>query len=125
MRQLVCCARACLYVLVRASHFTTWLPLVDSTAALGALRRQGVGKIRHLVTRILWQQSAVKSGIVIPEKIATDWNVAYLGTKGLSRARTLFLKCLLHVYDSEEGAYVGEDEYASQLQRDLMKSAVR
>ena len=91
---------------------------VDSTAALGALRRQGVGKIRH-------QQSAVKSGIVIAEKIATDWNVADLGTKGLSRARTLFLICLLHVYDSEEGAYVGEDEYASQLQRDLMKSAVR
>ena len=67
----------------------------------------------------------MKSGIVIAEKIATDWNVADLGTKGLSRARTLFLKCFLHVCDSEEGAYVGEDEYASQLQRDLMKSAVR
>ena len=98
---------------------------VDSAAALGALRRQGVGKIRRLSTRILWQQSAVKSGIVIPEKIGTDWNVADLGAKGLSRARTLFLKCLLHVYDSEEGAYVGEDEYASQLQCALLKSAVR
>ena len=82
---------------------------------LGALRRQGVEKIRHLSTRILWQQSAVKSGIVTAEKVATDWNVADLGTTGLSRARTLFLKCLLHVYDSEEGAYVGENEYASQL----------
>ncbi|CAE7529713.1 unnamed protein product [Symbiodinium sp. CCMP2592] len=83
---------------------------VDSTAALGALRRQGVGKIRHLSTRILWQQLLVKQGIIVANKISTDYNVANIGTKGLSRARTLFLKHLLHVYDEAEARYVGEDE---------------
>ncbi|CAE7778820.1 unnamed protein product [Symbiodinium sp. CCMP2592] len=98
---------------------------VDSTAALGALRRQGVGKIRYLSTRILWQQLLVKQGIIIANKISTDYNVADIGTKGLSRARTLFLKHLLHVYDEAEARYVGEDEMTAQVEKDAMKEAVR
>ena len=98
---------------------------VDSTAALGALRRQGVGKIRHLSTRILWQQSLTKSQVLITLKVPTAVNVADLGTKGLSRSRTLMLKFMLSVYDAEAGAYVGESEYADHIQRDAARMAVR
>ncbi|CAE7221064.1 RE2 [Symbiodinium sp. CCMP2592] len=98
---------------------------VDSTAALGALRRQGVGKIRHLSTRILWQQLLVKQGVIATNKVSTDYNVADIGTKGLSRARTLFLKHLLHVYDEAEGEYVGEAEMSEQVEKEAMKEAVR
>ena len=54
------------------------------------------------------------------------WNVADLGTKGLLRARTFFPKCLLRACDRGRClCRCSEYEYASQVQRDLMKSALR
>ena len=118
-------ARVCLGFCYGMQTLPSVFHHVDSTAALGALRRQGVGKIRHLSTRILWQQSLTKSQVLITLKVPTAVNVADLGTKGLSRSRTLMLKFMLSVYDAEAGAYVGEGEYADHIQRDAARMAVR
>ena len=60
------------------------LPLrvwTDSTAAMGVATRQGVGKIRHLDTRTLWMQQAVRSGRIELRKVKGTENPADLFTK--------------------------------------------
>ena len=60
------------------------LPLrvwTDSTAAMGVATRQGVGKIRHLDTRTLWMQQAVRSGRIEFRKVLGTENPADLFTK--------------------------------------------
>ena len=36
--------------------------LSDSTAAIGMVRRLGLGKVRHLATADLWVQQGIRSG---------------------------------------------------------------
>lgn len=57
-----------------------WL---DSSAALGVCKRTGVGKIRHLDTRLLWIQDLVREGGLVVRKIAGQENPADLMTKHL------------------------------------------
>ena len=62
------------------------LPLrlwTDSSAAIGVTSRQGVGKIRHLDTRTLWVQQAVRTGRIEVRKIKGTENPADLFTKHL------------------------------------------
>ena len=56
---------------------------VDSSAAIGICKRTGVGKIRHLDTRLLWIQDLVRDGTVGVMKVAGEYNPADLMTKHL------------------------------------------
>jgi hypothetical protein len=57
---------------------------VDSSAAIGICKRSGIGKVRHLDTRLLWVQDLVRSGDVDVVKIAGELNPADLMTKHLA-----------------------------------------
>ena len=56
---------------------------VDSSAAIGICKRTGVGRIRHLDTRLLWVQELVRSGALLVEKVPGEDNPADLMTKHL------------------------------------------
>ena len=56
---------------------------LDSSAAIGIRRRTGVGKIRHLDTRLLWIQERVQSCEIKIVKVAGVVNPADLLTKHL------------------------------------------
>ena len=57
---------------------------VDSSAAIGIVRRKDVRKIRHLDTRLLWIQERVQAGDLEVVKVAGSENPADLMTKHLS-----------------------------------------
>ena len=57
---------------------------VDSSAAIGICKRTGVGKVRHLDTRLLWVQELVRDGTLEVVKIAGVINPADLMTKNLN-----------------------------------------
>ena len=64
----------------------------DSEAAIGICNRQGLGKLRHLDTRTLWVQQAVRLGRVDLRKVPGEENPADLFTKhSLSRDRLTML----------------------------------
>ena len=75
------------------------LPLrvwTDSSAAIGICTRQGLGKMRHIDTHMLWIQQAVRSGRVDLRKVLGEENPADLFTKHLSsRERVQKLVALL------------------------------
>ena len=70
---------------------------IDASAAIGIIRRRGLGKVRHIDVKDLWLQDEVKEGRIEVEKIPGLDNPADMGTKGLARAdidkHVKFLKC--------------------------------
>ena len=58
--------------------------LCDASAALGVVRRKGVGKIRHLDTDLLWIQEKNENKELVYNKVAGTQNPADLFTKYLS-----------------------------------------
>ena len=56
----------------------------DASAAIGIVRRAGLGKLRHLNVRYLWVQDQVKRERLWLEKVAGADNPADLATKHLS-----------------------------------------
>ncbi|CAK0860922.1 unnamed protein product [Prorocentrum cordatum] len=56
----------------------------DSTAAIAFASRQGLGRQKHVMTRYLWLQSAVKAKRIKLKKVDTRENVADSLTKPLS-----------------------------------------
>ena len=56
----------------------------DASAAIGIVRRAGLGKLRHLNVRYLWVQDQVKSERLWLEKVAGADNPADIATKHLS-----------------------------------------
>ena len=64
------------------------LPLrvwTGSSAAVGICSRQGLGRLRHLDTHVLWIQQAVRSGKVDLRKVKGETNPADLFTKHLKQ----------------------------------------
>ena len=98
---------------------------LDASAAIGMLRRQGVGKVRHLSTRILWVQQKTASQEVEVCKVRTDVNVADLGTKSLSRDVMLRLMFLISIVNMDTGEPVGQQAYDNYIAVQAMKAAVR
>ena len=64
----------------------TWAVQValDSSTAKSIASRSGVGKVRHLDTKALWVQEAVRTGRLSLHKVRGDANPANLLTKPLS-----------------------------------------
>jgi hypothetical protein len=67
----------------------------DSSAAISISSKSGVGKTRHIATRWLWIQDAVRNKQVKLHKIAGATNVADMGTKCLEPKRHQELMKLL------------------------------
>ena len=63
---------------------------MDSAAARGICRREGVGKVKSLEVRTLWLQQVVKAKILTLKTVKSQDNCADLGTKTLA-AGTLSL----------------------------------
>ena len=55
----------------------------DASAALGIVGRQGLGKVRHLDTNVLWVQEAALRKQLIYCKVKGEHNIADLMTKYL------------------------------------------
>ena len=53
----------------------------DASAAIGIVRRAGIGKLRHLNVRYLWVQDQVKSERLGLKKVAGADNPADIATK--------------------------------------------
>ena len=62
---------------------------LDSSAARSIASRSGVGRVRHLETRRLWVQEAVKAGRLVLDKVGGDQNPANMLTKPLSNDQML------------------------------------
>ena len=58
----------------------------DSSAAIGIVSRQGVGKLRHVRVQYLWIQSRVQDGELSIHKVAGKENPADLLTKNVTTA---------------------------------------
>ena len=89
----------------------------DSSAALGICSRQGLGKLRHIDTHILWVQQAVRSRRIELKKVLGEENPADLLTKhSLSRERVEGLTKLYDCYfrdgraDSAPALRTGESQ---------------
>ena len=55
----------------------------DSSAAVGIVKREGIGKVRHLQTQFLWVQEMTSNGKATIHKVGTNDNPADLLTKYL------------------------------------------
>jgi hypothetical protein len=70
--------------LMRDLHRETSVQIwADASAAIGIVRRSGVGRVRHLDTRMLWIQQKVREGDLQLSKIDGQINPADLFTKPL------------------------------------------
>ena len=69
---------------------------LDSSTAKSIASRAGVGKVRHLDTKALWAQEAVRTGRICLRKVRGDANPANLLTKPLGHEGMLGELDLLH-----------------------------
>jgi hypothetical protein len=76
---------------------------MDSAAARGMARREGVGKVKGLEVKTLWLQQEVKRRRVCLRTVGTEDNLADLGTKVLSVARLEPLRQLCGLLRKDEG----------------------
>ena len=71
---------------------------LDSTSAQAFFQRLGLGRAKHLCTRILWGQEAMRRGWYKIGRIPTKENPADLNTKALSRERREHLARLIGLH---------------------------
>ena len=60
----------------------------DSSSAIGAASRQGLGKLRHVQTRYSWAQERLSRNEFTLEEVPTKLGPANLGAKPLPRPDT-------------------------------------
>ena len=63
----------------------------DATAAIGMVKRQGLGRIRHLAVSDLWVQQKIREGELRVSKVPEAENPADLFTKVLSHDHCFYL----------------------------------
>eukprot|EP00971_Amphidinium_carterae_P332073 6466019-Amphidinium_carterae.1 len=63
----------------------------DSSAARSILSRVGLSKCKHIDIRFLWCQELIESKVVQLRRVATESNLADIGTKRLSSSRLRML----------------------------------
>ena len=77
----------------------------DSSACIGMASRLGVGRVRHIETRVSWLQEVIAKSLLLSEKCDSDDNLADMGTKALMAERHEHLTKLLgmkNLSDEEE-----------------------
>ena len=95
---------------------------LDSTSAQAFFARLGQGKAKHLSTRLLWTQQAMRKQWFAVDRIATKENPADLNTKPLSRERREFLMRRIGLV-SEQFEETEETQYQGK-KRQLVKMIV-
>ena len=95
--------------------------LLDSAAARGICRREGVGSIRHLSTKVLWLQQLTKRGVISVGATSSTENHADLGTKSLPVTRFRLLRGWngIHIDEGdggENGEGADDDDEESETQ---------
>ena len=87
-----------------------WIVRSDSSAARSMAVREGVGRVRHLDSRLLYTQHLVKEEQLHIQRIAGSSNPADVGTKKHPTARFLMLRELCGVIaeppEKEEAAEI-------------------
>ena len=78
-------------ILADLGHQVDLVLASDATAAIGMVRRQGLGRVRHLAVADLWVQQRVRLGHLQVEKVAGKGNPADAFTKVLSRDHMVYL----------------------------------
>ena len=63
----------------------------DASAAVGIVKRKGLGRIRHIDVTQLWLQEKVGQGVIGILKVNTKENVSDGLTKGVSRNEIIWL----------------------------------
>ena len=95
-----------------------WL---DSTSAQAFFNRLGPGRAKHLSTRILWSQQAMRKKWFVVERVSTKENPADLNTKPLSRERREFLLKKIGMVSES----FNDDENGNGRNNTKMKAVVR
>ena len=96
----------------------------DSSAARSMVRRQGIGRVRHLDAALLWIQQKEKEKILAVSPIPTELNSADIGTKGLTRNRLFGLLYMLKMVNSA-GDRVGHEEFREFEHRERMRTGTQ
>ena len=91
----------------------------DSSSARAIAARQGVGKIKHLATRMLWLQQAQKEGRLSVHSVPTARNPADIATKPLASKRILLLMYYLRFFNN--GRRVGEEQHQEAQSKELVR----
>ena len=65
-------------------HYTVHI-LTDASAAIGIVRRRGLGRVRHLDVTDLWVQQKIRNNDVTIQKIPGQENMADALTKIMQR----------------------------------------
>ena len=96
----------------------------DSSAAIGVCSRQGLGKLRHLDTHLLWIQQAVRSRRIDLRKIDGESNPADIFTKHLSsREKVLQMVRLLGCRYADGRAESAPQRREGNVQKTTMAEA--
>ena len=82
----------------------------DATAAIGIVRRTGLGKVRHLAVADLWVQDKVRQGRLSVSKLHGADNGADLMTKPLDRHRIEKLLDILGIVMRDPEGANGEEK---------------
>ena len=91
----------------------------DSSSARAIAARQGVGKIKHLATRMLWLQQAQKEGRLSVHSVPTSRNPADVATKPLASKRILLLMYYLRFFNN--GKRIGEEQHQEAKSKELVR----
>ena len=96
---------------------------LDSTSAQAFFTRLGPGRAKHLSTRLLWTQQAMRRQWFVVDRISTKENPADLNTKALSRERREFLMKRIGLVCEQFGEEEEEVPYQGK-KRQLVKMLV-
>ena len=83
---------------------------MDASAEIGALRRQGLGRMRHVEVKELWMQEAITRKRLTLSKVPGKENTSDIGTKPLNEED--LVKIVWAV-----GGYFAEEPMAMLLER--------
>ena len=85
----------------------------DAIAAIGIVKRQGLGRVRHLAVADLWIQQRAKEGSVKFEKLPGPENTSDILTKPID-AETLNKHLATLGFEFRQGRHHSTPEYTSQ-----------
>ena len=88
---------------------------MDSAAARGICRREGVGKVKALEVRTLWLQQVIKAKTLTLKTVKSHDNCADLGTKTLTAGTLTLLRSMNGLVDKNEMYYISRAVRATTI----------
>ena len=90
---------------------------LDSSSALGLIRRTGTGRLKHIQIKQFFLQNLLRSAVFAVHKVCTKTNPGDLNTKRLGSERRSFLGKLIGLY--QPGGDEANDDNAIRQVRKL------